>query len=405
VENSLDLSPSRFDHLVNLIYETLENKDAWRAVLEGLHEATGGRAVHLLAFDGEHGSLSYSAGANMAPQIDMEYIRTFQFIDPRVRLLREQQMDGWLHCHEHFSDEFVAHDPFYQEFLLPHGARYLSACKLLENGAATVLLAFLRRPEDGPMPAEVNDFLERLRPHLSRACRVGMAHFVYSTQALVGHSLVDKLRQPVILLSSDGHAVLVNEAATHLLDSTSLLRLDNGRLMLPERHRDEFAAQCLRLEDLARFGAGGPGEQGFGTLHITHDDPASTELLYAFFTTLIPERVMGSFGLRPLVMLYLYHPHSAQEIDADLLNAAFGLTHAECRIAGLLADGMPLKTIADTLGVQYDTVRKQLLSIYQKTATNRQPDLVRLLLHLPTTAVRRKLGAAPVHPAVIEGSA
>jgi hypothetical protein len=45
--------------------------------------------------------------------------------------------------------------------------------------------------------------------------------------------------------------------------------------------------------------------------------------------------------------------------------------------------------------VQYDTVRKQLLSIYQKTATNRQPDLVRLLLHLPATDVRSALPAAP----------
>lgn len=58
----------------------------------------------------------------------------------------------------------------------------------------------------------------------------------------------------------------------------------------------------------------------------------------------------------------------------------------------MLADGVPLKTIADLLGVQYDTVRKQLLSIYQKTSTNRQPELVRLLMNLPASAVQRALG-------------
>ena len=107
----------------------------------------------------------------------------------------------------------------------------------------------------------------------------------------------------------------------------------------------------------------------------------------------MPERTLGSFGLRPLVMLFFYHPSSAQEIDSDLLAAAFGLSHAECRIASLLADGLPLKSIADTLGVQYDTVRKQLMSIYQKTATNRQPELVRLLMNLPASAVQRALKA------------
>ena len=92
-------------------------------------------------------------------------------------------------------------------------------------------------------------------------------------------------------------------------------------------------------------------------------------------------------------MLFFYHPTSAQEIDSALLAAAFGLSHAECRVASLLADGMPLKSIADALGVQYDTVRKQLTSIYQKTATNRQPELVRLLMNLPASAVQRALRA------------
>jgi DNA-binding CsgD family transcriptional regulator len=391
----LDLSQSRFDQLVNLIYDTLDNKDAWQQVLESLHEAIDCRAFHLLAFDGQHGSLSYSAGANMAPQIDMEYIRKFQYIDPRAALMREQSTDSWMHCHEHFDEQFVAQSPFYQEFLLPHGARYASACKLIENGSATVLLACLRRQEEGPLPAEAVDFLDSLRPHMSRACRIGLTHFVYSTQALVGHALVDKLRQPVLLLSTEGDVVLLNEAATHLLASTSLAKVTDGRLVLPERYSKPFFEHCQRLEHMARFGGAATGEQGFCSLHIASAEGAAPDLLYVFFTTLIPEKVMGSFGQRPLVMLHLYHPNSAQEIDTDLLNAAFGLTHAECRVASMLADGMPLKSIAEMLGVQYDTVRKQLLSIYQKTSTNRQPDLVRLLLHLPATAVRSALSAAP----------
>jgi DNA-binding CsgD family transcriptional regulator len=206
----------------------------------------------------------------------------------------------------------------------------------------------------------------------------------------------------VILLNPEGNVVLVNEAATHLMASTSLAAVEDGRLVLPERYRHEFLAQCQRLENQVRFGEPN-GKQEFYSLHMKAGDGAAPDLLYVFFTPLIPERVMGSFGLRPLVMLYLYHPNSAQEIDADLLGAAFGLTHAECRVAALLADGTPLKTIADTLGVQYDTVRKQLLSIYQKTATNRQPDLVRLLLHLPTAAVRSALSGSAVNR--IEGKA
>lgn len=168
----MDLSPGRFDHLVNLIYDTLDDKSAWRRVLESLNEALGTRAVHMLAFDATHGTLSFSDGANMAPQIDIEYIRTYQYLDPRVNQMRAQPGDTWMHCHEHFDEEFVANDPFYQEFLLPNGARYLSACKLVEDSTATIMLACLRRPADGPLPAEAIAFLDRVRPHMARACRI-----------------------------------------------------------------------------------------------------------------------------------------------------------------------------------------------------------------------------------------
>jgi len=388
----VDLSQQRFDAIIERIYATLDDAGSWRSVLEDINEAFGIRAVHLLAFDGRNGALSYSEGADMAPQIDMEYIQKFQFNDPRVQLLREQKENEWMHCHEWFDEDFVAANPFYQEFLIPHGARYLSACKLVENDRATIMLALLSRPDDGPLPPQALAFAERLRPHLSRACRVGLDNFVYSTQALVGNALVNKLHQPVMLLTTSGELMQMNQAANGLLQRTPLVQIADGKLVLPERYRQTFADHCLALENQVRFGAGeGAPDANLQSLRI-ESEGNTPDTVYAFYSMLLPERVMGSFGLRPLVMLFLYHPGSAQVIDSSLLTAAFGLSHAECRIATMLADGMHLKTIADTLGVQYDTVRKQLLSIYQKTSTNRQPELVRLLLHMPAATVQRAIG-------------
>lgn len=383
----MDLSQQRFDRLVNLTYDTLDNKQAWSALLECLNEALDTRAVHLLAFDKAQGALSYSEGADMAAQIDMDYIRRYQYIDPRVQMMHAQGEDEWMHCHEHFDDAFVANDPFYQEFLLPNDARYLSAFKLVANDDASVLMALLRRPKDGPLPREAIDFLDRLRPHLARACRIGMQHFVYSTQALVGHALVDKMNQPVLLITLEGKVAHQNAAARRLLASSRLLQVVDGFLKLPEPSHRAFYDRCLELEDEVRF-AGAPGcDPGYSALHLSSEPGAPPDSMYGFFTTLLPEQVMSSFGIRPLVILFLYHPQSAEHVDSTLLSAAFGLSQAECRIALLLADGMPLKSIADTLGVQYDTVRKQLASIYQKTSTNRQPELVRLLLRLPSAAL------------------
>ena len=51
----------------------------------------------------------------------------------------------------------------------------------------------------------------------------------------------------------------------------------------------------------------------------------------------------------------------------------------------LLADGHSLTAITEMIGVSRNTVKSQLSSIYGKTGTSRQAQLVRLLLQLPAT--------------------
>ena len=97
-----------------------------------------------------------------------------------------------------------------------------------------------------------------------------------------------------------------------------------------------------------------------------------------------PQRMMNAQALRPLVVMFFYHPESAPKVDATLLNAAFGFTPSECRAAILLADGLSQKDIAYKLGIKYDSIRKQLQNMYQKTSTNQQSELIRLMLHLPS---------------------
>jgi DNA-binding CsgD family transcriptional regulator len=258
---------------------------------------------------------------------------------------------------------------------------------------ATVIFSTLSSAAAGPLsPAQVA-FLDRLLPHLQRACRIGLQNFVYSTQALVGHMLVNKLRQPVILMTPTAEVMHANEAAQQLLRRTASVQVVDGRLQMPQPHLADLLRQVAELEQALKSAQAsdgdvrGPSSQ-FRSLQIREDSGEGRGSLYAFFSVLNPGQVLGTFGLRPVVMLIFYHPTSAPSIDSSLLYAVFGLTPAEARIASLLAEGLPLKEIAEQQGTQHETVRKQLRSIYQKTATNRQPDLVRLLLHLPQAAVQ-----------------
>jgi DNA-binding CsgD family transcriptional regulator len=66
----------------------------------------------------------------------------------------------------------------------------------------------------------------------------------------------------------------------------------------------------------------------------------------------------------------------------DVLQIGFGLTRCEAALAAALSSGMPPQQIAKLRGVGIGTVRGQLKSVFIKTATTRQSELVALLSRL-----------------------
>lgn len=379
-----------FDYLVNLVYETIENNASWDALFEEIRKALDFKTLQVFAIDKKHGTISFNGGAKVPVEAELNYLQKYHFIDPRAAAIISLPPLGWLHDHEILDDAFVANSEFFQDFLLPVNLRYMSACKVIEDDKLSFMITGLRAQEQGPLPKENTKILDRLLPHIARAAKIGINHFIYSSQALVGHAMVNRLSQPVIITNTIGKIIHINRAGQHLLDSTMLIANKNGQLDMPQKPLNAFLRACAEIERQLRLNGGVvESAQEYKSLQIhSASELASSEKLYAFYTALLPEKVMGSFGLRPLIMLMFYHPESTTPVDTNLLVAAFGMTPAECKIATLLAEGYSVIEIAEKLNKKEDTIRKQLQSIYQKTSTNRQPELIKLLLHLPTNPVQ-----------------
>jgi DNA-binding CsgD family transcriptional regulator len=64
------------------------------------------------------------------------------------------------------------------------------------------------------------------------------------------------------------------------------------------------------------------------------------------------------------------------------LQQALGLSSAEAQLAAALAQGTSLKTYAEASGITEGTARVQLKSVFARTGTHRQAELVALIWRL-----------------------
>jgi DNA-binding CsgD family transcriptional regulator len=59
-----------------------------------------------------------------------------------------------------------------------------------------------------------------------------------------------------------------------------------------------------------------------------------------------------------------------------VLQRLYGLTPSEAKISMLIAQGISLKDVADTLGISMGTARSHLNHVFKKTGSHRQAHLV-----------------------------
>jgi DNA-binding CsgD family transcriptional regulator len=86
------------------------------------------------------------------------------------------------------------------------------------------------------------------------------------------------------------------------------------------------------------------------------------------------------------VILVIVDLNEFKPPKTGILHAGFKLTRCEARLAVALSTGLTLKEIAKVYGVGIGTLRGQLKSIFAKTATTRQPELVALLARMVIAA-------------------
>ena len=101
------------------------------------------------------------------------------------------------------------------------------------------------------------------------------------------------------------------------------------------------------------------------------------------YLVLIPGQRFSPEEKPEAVVLLLIDTEQRTKVSGDTLVRLYNLTPSETRVALMLIDGKRLDQIAEESEIAQTTVVFHLKNLFRKTDTNRQADLIRVLLSVP----------------------
>ena len=339
----------------------------WDAAMEEAARGTGSFGAVLVPVRGRSPHLP--ASETLRPALEA-YVRDgWVHRDERYRAIPAMLRDGVASDADVGAPEELPRNPFYQEFLRPHGLALFAVVKV---GAGDDVwgLSLQRTAEQGPFSRHHLAELASLSRRLAGAAELASAFHAARVDAAL--EAFEATRSPVAVLDRMGEVVRLNASAERLMGKD--LAIVQRRIVSTSREATQALDRALnRLIWLREKTALEPAvvlpqRQGRPVLAYPMRFPGGP--------------IREGFALAHAIVTFVDLEARFPSVAGDAAQA-FRLTPAEARLADRLLQEESLEAAASTLGVAYHTARNVLNSIFLKTGTHRQGQLVALLARLP----------------------
>jgi DNA-binding CsgD family transcriptional regulator len=266
-----------------------------------------------------------------------------------------------------FTSEEIKKSAMHNELLTPLGLSDFVAVGIWA-GSDLWGLSFQRGTSAGEFKPAERRALEQLAPRLSNAATLSAV----LGGVVVSASLdaLESIGRPAACFDYHGKLLSSNHLAVALFEGEPDLTVRHNRLIV----RDPQAARDIE-DGIRYFGEAVPAVSKSNRI------AARSSTGPPIVVTIIP--VPGAAAncfLGGRAILLFDRMSSRELVSTAALSELFGLTHAEGRVAQAIMAGFSIEEAAARLGVSPSTVRNQLKSVFSKTDTHKQAQLVALLL-------------------------
>jgi DNA-binding CsgD family transcriptional regulator len=365
VENPVSL-------LIESIYSAAIDPDGWGAVVDGLRSAFRADAVLLwrrMPTAQRRGAVTF---VGLPDDVDWDAARlTPAFLarshaEARLAAGVAEEFGSILSFGDRIFGEMP--DAWCARLDLERGV----AVSVLREADLTSTLELVRAAGSEAFGREAFELMSLLAPHLGRAISIERDRDQNRARRAAATALGERLAMGVILVDGDARVLDVSRRARSTLDGGDGLHSEDGRLCATK------AGQTERLRRLIGEAASAAesGDEPSAGLTLLLERPSGRAPLAVEIAG------VASRDARPQesqALVYVRDPECGAELSLEGLRRLYGLTRTEAQVTSLIARGMNHALVARELNVTVCAIRFHLKSIYAKTSTQRQAELVYLL--------------------------
>jgi len=365
--------------LIDLIYRAAGSPSDWARAVRRLTEALRATAGTIHHHQIPSQASNFSADWNIDPSSIVDYVSYYGLRNIWRSYRPGTLPQGSINISQTMCpDDVFRRSEYYNDFLRRYNHYHCLVGTLREDQTASSYLVFFRPKRAQNFGEKEQGVLAALMPHLMRAAALHDRIQGLEKKAGVLEETLNRQPTAIVFLDAQGHVLFMNMAAASLFQTEKALRLTASGIAAA------FPAENKPLNRLVsgaiNAGVNHLSDSG-GTMLISRGLPGRP--LQVLVSPLRSEALFLGNGT-PAAAIFITDPERKPLLPAQWLRQLYGLTQAEARLAQLLLEGFDLKESAEQLHVLVSTVRSQLKSIFAKTETNRQSELLRLLLLGPS---------------------
>lgn len=367
-----------FNTLVSSIYDAAMDAAYWPKFMEHLTLSLNARSGLLRVQDLQSKQIGTYITLGLDPEYQQLYREHYVHIDPMMPAISRIKTGTSLQTVTGMPESFRK-TKFYNDYASPQGMTHTIGVSLAKNDSRIAVMGIHRPNQAGHYEPHELGLLDLLIPHLQRALQINSHLMQLTDKADAACNTLDHLSTGIILVDALGIPIFLNNQAEKIVSGNYALTSTWKGLEAGTR------ADTQALHKLITQASQTP--QTGGSLSISgHSPPERLNIL------MIPvnKETDIDFGVdtsRATAALFIGITTKQLNFSLDVLNQFFGLTNAEARLAGALANGYSLEEIADDFNLSKNTVRSQLKSCFRKTGVCQQTQLVKLILCDPSAQI------------------